>query len=68
MSDAPQAVRGMNDVLPAQAARWQWLERCAREVFAASRGCPPGRAAYPQAGARPAPRRTTALAIASRGV
>ena len=32
---APQAVRGMNDVLPAQSPRWQWVERCAREVFAA---------------------------------
>ena len=35
MSGAPQAVRGMNDVLPTQSPRWQWVERCAREVFAA---------------------------------
>ena len=25
----------MNDVLPTQSPRWQWVERCAREVFAA---------------------------------
>ncbi len=33
MTKAPQAVRGMNDVLPEQSPRWQWVERCAREVF-----------------------------------
>ena len=30
-----QAVRGMNDVLPAQIAGWQQLERVTRELFAA---------------------------------
>jgi histidyl-tRNA synthetase len=28
-----QAVRGMNDLLPQDAARWQWLEDTVREVF-----------------------------------
>jgi histidyl-tRNA synthetase len=28
------AVKGMNDILPAQVARWQEMERVAREVFA----------------------------------
>ena len=35
MNKAPQAVRGMNDILPAQTPRWHWVEACAREVFAA---------------------------------
>lgn len=35
MTKTTQAVRGMNDVLPAQSPHWQWVERCAREVFAA---------------------------------
>jgi histidyl-tRNA synthetase len=30
-----QSVRGMNDVLPAQVAGWQWLEQVTRELFAA---------------------------------
>ncbi|MFO0323428.1 MAG: ATP phosphoribosyltransferase regulatory subunit, partial [Burkholderiales bacterium] len=28
-----QAVRGMNDLLPQDAVRWQWLEDTVREVF-----------------------------------
>ena len=28
-----QAVRGMNDILPADTASWQWLEDCARRVL-----------------------------------
>ncbi|MEX0900878.1 MAG: histidine--tRNA ligase [Gammaproteobacteria bacterium] len=35
MTKTTQGVRGMNDVLPEQSPRWQWVERCAREVFAA---------------------------------
>jgi histidyl-tRNA synthetase len=35
MSEIIQAVRGMNDVLPAESAAWQALERAARETFAA---------------------------------
>ncbi|MEP7314894.1 MAG: histidine--tRNA ligase [Pseudomonadota bacterium] len=35
MSFLVQAVRGMNDVLPAQIAGWQRLERVTRELFAA---------------------------------
>ncbi|MFI4914112.1 MAG: histidine--tRNA ligase [Steroidobacterales bacterium] len=35
MSKAIQPVRGMNDVLPAQIAAWQHLERVAHELFAA---------------------------------
>jgi histidyl-tRNA synthetase len=34
MSEVLQAVRGMNDVLPAETAAWQLLERVAREIFA----------------------------------
>ena len=34
MSETLQAVRGMNDVLPEEAAAWQQLERAAREIFA----------------------------------
>jgi histidyl-tRNA synthetase len=34
MSETLQAVRGMNDVLPEDAAAWQQLERVAREIFA----------------------------------
>jgi len=34
MSEIIQAVRGMNDVLPDDAAAWQQLERAAREIFA----------------------------------
>ncbi len=34
MSETPQPVRGMNDVLPDDTAAWQWLERVARETFA----------------------------------
>ncbi len=34
MSEIIQAVRGMNDVLPAESAAWQALERAARETFA----------------------------------
>ena len=34
MSEILQAVRGMNDVLPAESAAWQQLERAARELFA----------------------------------
>ncbi|MCP5328439.1 MAG: histidine--tRNA ligase [Sinobacteraceae bacterium] len=30
-----QPIRGMNDVLPAQIASWQWLEATARELLAA---------------------------------
>jgi histidyl-tRNA synthetase len=33
MSATPAAVRGMNDVLPADIAAWQLLERTARELF-----------------------------------
>ena len=35
MSSQVQPVRGMNDVLPAQIAGWQRLERVTRELFAA---------------------------------
>jgi histidyl-tRNA synthetase len=34
MSETIQAIRGMNDVLPADSAPWQLLERVARETFA----------------------------------
>ena len=34
MSETIQAIRGMNDVLPADSAPWQLLERVAREAFA----------------------------------
>src|SRR5512137_2457119 len=34
MADALQAVKGMNDVLPAESPLWQWFEDCARRVFA----------------------------------
>ena len=34
MSEIIQAVRGMNDVLPAESAAWQALESAARETFA----------------------------------
>jgi histidyl-tRNA synthetase len=34
MSETIQAIRGMNDVLPAQSAPWQLLECVARETFA----------------------------------
>jgi histidyl-tRNA synthetase len=34
MSETIQAIRGMNDVLPADSAAWQLLERVARETFA----------------------------------
>jgi histidyl-tRNA synthetase len=34
MTETLQAVRGMNDVLPAETAAWQKLERVARETFA----------------------------------
>jgi histidyl-tRNA synthetase len=34
MTETLQAVRGMNDVLPEEAAAWQQLERVARETFA----------------------------------
>jgi histidyl-tRNA synthetase len=30
-----QAIRGMNDVLPAESPRWQYLEACARNLLAA---------------------------------
>jgi histidyl-tRNA synthetase len=30
-----QAIRGMNDILPAEAAQWQRLETTVREVLAA---------------------------------
>ena len=30
-----QPVKGMNDVLPAEIARWQWLESVAREILSA---------------------------------
>jgi len=33
MSDAPQSVRGMNDLLPPESAKWQHLEHACREVF-----------------------------------
>jgi histidyl-tRNA synthetase len=33
MTDAPQAVRGMNDVLPPDTPAWQRLERVARETL-----------------------------------
>jgi histidyl-tRNA synthetase len=33
MSETIQAIRGMNDVLPADSAPWQLLERVARETF-----------------------------------
>ncbi|WPL19305.1 Histidine--tRNA ligase [Thiorhodovibrio winogradskyi] len=29
-----KAVRGMHDILPADSARWQWLEGCARDLLA----------------------------------
>jgi histidyl-tRNA synthetase len=34
MPETIQAIRGMNDVLPADSAAWQLLERVARETFA----------------------------------
>lgn len=34
LTDAIQPVRGMNDILPEQTARWQFVEAAAREVFA----------------------------------
>jgi histidyl-tRNA synthetase len=34
MTETLQAVRGMNDVLPAETAAWQKLERVARDTFA----------------------------------
>jgi histidyl-tRNA synthetase len=34
MSESPQSVRGMNDVLPDDTAAWQLLEDVAREIFA----------------------------------
>src|SRR5690606_16743647 len=34
MSDTPQPIRGMNDVLPGDAGAWQVLERVARETVA----------------------------------
>ena len=34
MTETPQPVRGMNDVLPDDTAAWQLLERVARETFA----------------------------------
>jgi len=34
MTETLQAVRGMNDVLPDEAAGWQLLEQTARELFA----------------------------------
>jgi histidyl-tRNA synthetase len=34
MTETIQAIRGMNDVLPADSAPWQLLERVARETFA----------------------------------
>ena len=34
MADAPVSVRGMNDLLPPDSAKWQHLERTCREVFA----------------------------------
>ena len=30
-----QPVKGMNDVLPSEIARWQWLESVAREILSA---------------------------------
>ncbi len=35
MTETIQAIRGMNDVLPADSGPWQLLERVARETFAA---------------------------------
>ncbi len=35
MAETPQAVRGMNDLLAEQMPHWQFIERCARELFAA---------------------------------
>ncbi len=35
MSERIQAIRGMNDILPAQSGAWQTLERVAAEVFQA---------------------------------
>jgi histidyl-tRNA synthetase len=34
MTESIQAIRGMNDVLPAESGAWQLLERVARETFA----------------------------------
>ena len=34
MADAPTSVRGMNDLLPPDSAKWQHLERTCRELFA----------------------------------
>lgn len=34
MADAPSSVRGMNDLLPPDSAKWQHLERTCRELFA----------------------------------
>ena len=33
MSKAIQAIRGMNDALPADTVLWQWLEGVARDVL-----------------------------------
>ena len=30
----PSAVKGMNDILPAESARWEWLESLVRELMA----------------------------------
>jgi histidyl-tRNA synthetase len=35
MANLFQSVRGFNDILPADTAVWQYLQRCAEEVFAA---------------------------------
>lgn len=34
MSDAPSSVRGMNDLLPPESAKWQHLEAVCRDTFA----------------------------------
>jgi len=28
-----QAIRGMNDILPAEITRWQWVEENLRQLF-----------------------------------
>jgi histidyl-tRNA synthetase len=33
MAEALQAVKGMNDILPPDAARWEWFEDCVRRVM-----------------------------------
>ena len=33
MSEPLQAVKGMNDLLPPESARWEWLEDTVREVM-----------------------------------